>query len=447
MTITKTIKICPARVLVALAAAAAVGACGPSAPPGGVDDDRAPPVHAETPPPPQALDSEPVRPERPVLPDPEPPAQYPLGCARLFDPAEVQVFEVEIEPAHWAAMQDEYFNHAERKKAGLPSENYYPVKRLKHGDRQTTSAQIRLRGNPTYWFKQDKFQFQLSFDETDKKGRFRGLRKIVLDAAHYNTSLMRDRLATSVYHDLGLPSSCVNHARLYINGQYYGAYQNIEKVDKEFLERNFVDPEHNLYKKGKVLKTNRSHDPDTSVTHRWWAATTVAALEEVMDVEQFVTMLAAEAVFPNADGYWSGGWNFYLYDHPQRGLLYLPWDVDLAFDNLPADTHPLTWRKTSDNFNGRPHVELVLADPKWRRVFVEKVGEIRAASPPEVLQARIDAWAAQIEPLVDQDPNKPFTLAQHRAAVQRLRNHVQQRAVYLDGWLHCARQDPDAACP
>ncbi len=433
---------------VALGVAVVVSGCGP-----GQEVPEEPRRVVRTPASPQGAQNGPDLvdvtlggPEEPA--DVPPSGQYPRSCPVLFDSGVVQAFHVELDPADWAAMQEEYFNHAARNAQGLPSENYYPVKRFRHGAQERTGGvHLRLRGNPTSWFKQDKFQFQISFDEVDKKGRYRGLRKLVLDAAHDNTSLMRDRLATSIYHDLGLPSSCVNFARLYVNGEYYGAYQHIEKVDKEFLERNFPNPEGELYKEGQILKTNRSHAPDPSTKDAFWAADGIEALEAVMDVEQFVTMLAVEAAFPNADGFWSGGWNFYLYDDPDRDrLVYLPWDMDLAFDNLPADTDPLRWRK-SDDHNGRPQVELVLNDPKWRRVFVQKVREVRERAQPEVLQARIDYWAEQLAPHLAEDPHRPFTLAQHQAAVARLRRHVEERAAFLDRWLPCAEADPHAVCP
>ena len=39
--------------------------------------------------------------------------------------------------------------------------------------------------------------------------------------------------------DLGVPASCVNNARLVINGEFYGLYANIEFLDEELLERLF----------------------------------------------------------------------------------------------------------------------------------------------------------------------------------------------------------------
>lgn len=345
----------------------------------------------------------------------------PKACAPFFSGDVLRRIDVEIDPAEWTKLVDEYQNFATRAAAGLPEHPYHPLISVTDGEKTSTLGQIRLRGNPHFWVKQNKMQLQISFNETNKDGRFRGLRKLVLDSAHYNASYLRDRLAMSIYRDLGLPAPCENHVRLYVNGQYYGLYGNIEKVDREFLERNFENPKRNLYKAGKELKTNEDENPDISKMTAFWAAQTVPEIDAVTDVDHLLEVLAAEAVFPDADGYWAGGWNFYLYDAKGRGLVYLPWDIDLAFDNLPAEVDPLTWHKTNDNFNGRPHVEVLLADPVTRQKFVDAVAKVRAGIDVGVLQQRIDTWAEQIREAAKDDSRAPWTYTAHRNAVKSLR--------------------------
>jgi hypothetical protein len=53
----------------------------------------------------------------------------------------------------------------------------------------------------------------------------------------------------------GVQYSCVNHARLDVNGEYYGMYANVERVDREYPERHFDDPDGNLWKEGRELTT------------------------------------------------------------------------------------------------------------------------------------------------------------------------------------------------
>jgi hypothetical protein len=387
----------------------------------------------------------------PGVPDAGPivqqPTPKPEACPGLFADTALQTFELELAPAEWEALQKEHTEVEARREAGLELEPYHPVLVFRHANREVRdSAMIRLRGNPVWWSSQEKMQFQLSFNELDSNGRFRGLRKIVLDSGHYNRTYLRDRLAMSIVRDLGLPAPCVNHARLVVNGQFYGLFTHVEKVDREFLERNFHDPDGNLYKKGLELKTNEDELPDTSRADAFWATTDVAELEKLGDLDEWVRVWAVEALLPDADGYWSGGWNFYFYDDPERGFVYVPWDIDLGFDNLPADTDPLTWHKQSDKFNGRPHVEAVLADPKWRKRFVEHLAWARRrAYEPSVLQARLDTWAAQLEQEARADVLAPWSFEEHRRGVRRLRQYVEERARFIDAWLKRQRDEADAA--
>jgi spore coat protein CotH len=347
----------------------------------------------------------------------------------MYDDAALRTFEIEIAAEDWTAMQAEYA-------AAVDPAPYHPIV-FKHMDDVVTNAMIRLRANPLHWASQAKMQFQISFNEIDPERRYAGLRKLVLDSAHYNRSHLRDRLAASIFQDLGLPFSCVNHARLFVNGQYYGLYSNIEKVDHEFLERAFDDHDGLLYKKGQELTTHEDEQPDTSRKDLFWQSTTPDALATLGDVDQMVGMWAVESIVPDGDGYWAGGWNMYLYDHPSRGFLYIPYDFDLAFDSVVSSADPAIWHKENERYNGRPHVEAILADPVWLGRFAMHVADARAAYDPAVLQARIDRWAAQIADAVAVDPNAPFTWDQHVAAVARLRGYVGDRAAFLRAWAAC----------
>jgi hypothetical protein len=374
---------------------------------------------------------------------PPPPKVYPEACREdIYGDGQLQTFEVQISPEAWAALQHEHATGKENDENDLPTESYHPVLSFKHGDRvRQGGTMVRLRGNPNWWSDQDKMQLQFSFNETSPDGRFRGLRKVVLDSAHYNTSMMRERLAFSVMRDLGMPAPCVNHARLVVNGQFYALYSNIEKVDREFLERNFALPDGNLYKKGKEQKTNEDTAPDTARSKAFWDADTAREMNLVGDVDQWIRFWAVDAFFPNADGYWAGGLNYYTYDHPEQGFLFLPWDVDLSFDNLGPTIDPYLWHKQNRNFHGRPHFDAVLETAEGKRKYVEALAWVRKNGwDVKELQGRMDRWAAQIDASAREDVHAPWTYSQHKAMVRRLREHVAARARFMDDWLACQQR-------
>jgi hypothetical protein len=360
------------------------------------------------------------------------------NCATIYQEDQFPTFEIRIDPAEWNALHDEFLNWEERQEAGLDLKPYHPLIEFRQGDQVAADAMIRLRGNPCCSWTDDKMQFQVSFNENDPDGRFLGLRKVLFDAPRYNRSFLRQRVALSFLRDLGLPAPCSNNSRLMVNGEYYGLYENLEKVDREFLERNFPDPDGNLYKKGYELVTNEETG-DVSRQMQFWATFDVAGIEELVDLDQAVLMWASDAIIPNSDGYWSGGGNFYLYDDPTRGkFVFVPWDIDSSFEVLPADTDPFVWIKPIES-TGRPHFEAVMDDPTWRGKFLDALEESLDAYDPAVLQERIDRWAAQIRDAAASDPHKQFTTSSHEQSVSNLRAYIPERADWIRGWIPTQR--------
>jgi hypothetical protein len=356
----------------------------------------------------------------------------PYPCPALYAQDHVPLFAIEIDPAEWRALEAEYRGWREREAAGLPLKPYHPLKAFRYERSIVSTAQIRLKGTPVHGWVGDKMQFQISFNEHDKDGRFLGLRKIVLDGPPNDPSLLRDRVAYSLLRDLGYPAPCANHARLEVNGVFYGVYTNIEKPDREFLERNFDDPSGNLYKEGTELKTNEA-EGDTRRMQELWAAADVASLERLMDLDQAVSEWAAEGVLPNADGFWRGTMNFYLYDHPSRGFVFIPWDWDRAFDRAPVEAIPTFDPAVQERV--QPHLRLVLEDPVWSRRYLDAAARVIERYDPDVLEARVDAWAAQIADAVAAEPHRPFSIETHERAVASLRAYFRARVAFLGGWL------------
>lgn len=370
------------------------------------------------------------------------------GCPLIYAQDRLPTFEIEIAPEEWTALRYEWDHGNELDDAGRPSweiHPYHPLIAFKYDGAVVTDAAIRVRGNPDWWGG-PKMQFQISFNEYDKNRRFRGLRKIVLDAAAQNKSFLRDRLSLWVMRHLwGVPSPCANNARLVVNGEYYGLYTNIEKVDREFLERNFTDPDGNLYKRGDWSKETNESDPDRSDIEAFKATKDLATLETIANLEEFLLEWAGEAVLPDADGAWAGGKNYYMYNDPVGGWTVIPWDMDATFTRLPYDVDPYTWIKPPPRA-GRPQYEIVLADPVWFDKYLDAIEKALAAYDPKTLEALIDEWSEQIREAAETDPNKPFTNDQFHAAVQSTRAYVAERHAFVTAWLACRRTGA-TSCP
>jgi hypothetical protein len=362
---------------------------------------------------------------------------WPERCSDLYPSSSLSTFELEISDDVWAAIQSDCSNW---------SQTYRPVVFSYLGE--SVSAMARLKGN--WSWSCDKLQFIISFNEEDPDGRFHGVRKVVLDAPWYDHSLLHERLAFSLFEERGLPYSCANNARLVINDEYYGLYANVERIDHEYLERHFEEYEGNLYQGGSELKTNEDVY-DTSDIEALNAAHGVDEIAALVDLDQAVAEWSMEAMIPAMDNYWAGvEINYYLYNHPSQGFVYLPYDLDISFGDAAYTDGSLVWpyalysdpiHYEHSGWRKEALVETVLADPWWCSRFVEELELSRAAFVPEELIEKIETWDAQIRAELVADPHKTFSDSQHTAAIAHLQTFVTERAAFVDSWLeqggHC----------
>jgi len=356
--------------------------------------------------------------------EPEPGSDEALwGCADLFEQDRVPEYHLTIEDGEWRALEREF-----RTLDG--SKEYHPVEALTVDGESVGQVAIRLKGNEGYSWVGSKMQFVVSFVEYDEDQRFHGQRHAAFDATWYDHTLLNNRTASRFLRRLGHPAPCANNATLTINGDYYGVYAHMEEPDREFLERNFGDEfaDGNLYKYGYELKNNPG--ADTSRIDRWWSSYALDDMVALGDPDQWVSEWAAEATMPDWDGYWISGHNYFLFDHPELGLQYVPWDLDATFayyDAMSYDPFSIYWDYV-------PHERTVLGEPEFERRFIEYIAEYTALYDAELMEEELVAADAQIRDLLDADPNKSYTLEEHDAAVLRTRAGFYARRDFLEAW-------------
>lgn len=349
--------------------------------------------------------------------DPPPPAGG-GACADVYDPDHLPTFEVDIASDHLEALIEE-------QKAGI--QVFHPAVFRYEGE-EYPDAMVRYRGNKSTCG--DKLQIAIAFHKVNPDGRFHGLRRINLD--HGSCGTIEERLALAFVRDeLGVEASCANNARLVLNGHYYGLYTNIEHIDREFLERNFDDPDGNLYEDAREewKKTNED-DPDTSDMEALNGAADAAAVDALSDLDQAMRMWAGDALLPGCDNYWYFGRNFYVYNHPSRGFLFLPTDYDHAL--------PLGW---CSDWMLMPSEDktaaLVLQDPEWRAKFVDELAAAHARFRPEWFDERIDRWWLQVRESAEADP----FLAGEIDDFSGLKQRIREREALIRAWLEEGAHD------
>jgi hypothetical protein len=205
---------------------------------------------------------------------------------------------------------------------------------VREGDLVYTNVAIRLKGGPGS-FKQfnEKAAFTLNFtkyNELDYKKatgaekvdddlfqRFHGLKKLHLNNSVQDSTYLSEKICRELFNAAGVPAPRAAHAWVEVNGRKMGLYVLIEGINKQFLKRHFTNPDGNLYDGHSGSEVNRTmevNDGDkpgeqsglgrlalaarkSDLTER------LAALEQTLDVDRFLSFAAMEVMTAHWDGY------------------------------------------------------------------------------------------------------------------------------------------------
>jgi spore coat protein CotH len=270
----------------------------------------------------------------------------------LYDPDTVPRFDIEL-PAESVAALD-----------AMP--DVYARGVLKYKDEVVSDIGVRIKGEASQRTLEEKAAFKLKFDEFVDKQSFRGLRRMTFNNMVEDPTFLAERLAYHFFRSVELPAPRCNSALLYVNGQFFGLYANIETEDKTFLRRWFTSDDGNLYEEGQVdfepgneaqfdLETNEEANDRSDLTALIAAVSSAMAAnftETVgvqLDMPHFLKFTAAEGAVNQWDMYGYTVFypnNFRLYRDPtQQKFVMLPWGMDMSMKPFRD--------------SGKPHIELL----------------------------------------------------------------------------------------
>lgn len=249
-----------------------------------------------------------------------------------------------------------------------------------------------------------KQPFKISFDEFVDQ-TLDGLKKINLNNFTNDPSLMHDVVSFKLFRDMGLAAPRTSYTKLWINGEYIGLYEVIENVDKTFLKFQYGGSNNNgnLYKtdrgasvplnwqggesagykkQGLKLTTNESIDDWSNLIHfidlinNYKGSDFKQKLENSFDVHAYLKILAVEKCIRSWDSYWGGGNNFYLYEHPDGKIRWIPWDMNETFQDIKrlSGTSLLTgYLVPTNKFDERPLLSRIFEFEEYRTEYLNNV--------------------------------------------------------------------------
>jgi hypothetical protein len=170
----------------------------------------------------------------------------------------------------------------------------------------------------------------------------------------------------------------------------------------------------------------------------WQAVRTTADLVAIADVDAALAEWAGEAMILNSDGFWIGRQNFFLYDHPTRGWLWVPHDLDATIDWVEGTDPLYPWGGGRSPWDAPwPHYAAVINDNVWRERYVQALRGAYDVFVAAKLPAHLDRFAAQVADAAAADPTRPFSLDEHVEGVESLRVALHEREELIGRWLAC----------
>ena len=160
-----------------------------------------------------------------------------LSPAAFYDGATVQRIDLELGEESLAALRAD-------------PESYVPGVFV-HADTRIEDIGIKLAGgDATFRTLDEKASFRLKLDEYDDGTDYAGLERINLHNMEDDPAQGREVIAYAVWNASGQLAPLANYAEVYVNGESYGVYANVEEIDDAFLARHTPDPSGDLWEAG-----------------------------------------------------------------------------------------------------------------------------------------------------------------------------------------------------
>jgi uncharacterized protein (TIGR03437 family) len=345
----------------------------------------------------------------------------------FLDDSTVQVIDLTMAPADWAALQQNYL-----------LDTYYHATFVWNG----ISENIGVRSHGGGSRSPVKPNLDINFAHYDKTQTFLGLPFVLLKANNEDPSNLREWISMKLFRKMGIPAPREAPAQVFMNGQLLGFYYIVEHLDETFLQRDFgesggylyewqsvgglnydfgnlgTDP--SLYAQFLDLKTSQAapdlqtFDNLVQVINQPASATFtdaafIAALSQYLDPKQFLTYGATEQVLSSSDsliGGQQGMNNFDLYQFQGTTVYYfIPWDKDMTFSDAARDIfYGITIGPTINLLAAR-----LAGIPQYLQVYLNAL--VRAAN----LMGGTGGWADSeitreygvIQAAALDDPNRP----------------------------------------
>ncbi|MCZ4409027.1 CotH kinase family protein [Cryomorphaceae bacterium 1068] len=313
----------------------------------------------------------------------------------FYDINTIQTIELTFEESNWDALLD-------AEKAG--DGDYIMAQSVLINGLEYDSVGVKYKGNSTYNANQVKNPFHIELD-TYKDHEHDGYTDIKLSNVAKDPSFLREVLSYQILRDY-MDAPLSNYANVYVNGDLIGLYSNSESVSKKFVNSRFGSNDNTFIKCNPVdgagpgsnelpdlvylgqdsgdydeayeLKSDFGWEDlinlcDTLENH-------IGDIEEILDVDRALWMLAFDNILVNLDSY-IGGFkqNYYLYRDDNDRFVPVVWDLNESFGTFSMTGSGNLNNTTSkqqmshllhENDEDFPLISQLLSNPSYKKMYL-----------------------------------------------------------------------------
>jgi len=318
-----------------------------------------------------------------------------LFAQNFYDLYTIQTIEITFAQSNWDQLLDD-------EKAG--DDNYIMAESVTLNGETFDSVGVKYKGNSTYNSRQTKNPFHIELD-TYKDQDYEGYTDIKLSNAANDPSFLREVLSYHIIRQY-MDSPLSNYANVYVNGTLIGLYSNSEAISKKFLKSRFGSKNNTFikcnppdgagigttdlpnliylgqdssdYYNAYELKSDAGWQELINLTDT--LANFASSIENIIDVDRALWMLALDNVLVNLDSYIGQfSQNYYLYKDNSGQFIPIIWDLNESFGRF-SQTGTTNLNSTyskqimshllHNNDNTFPLVQKLLSTPTYKRMYL-----------------------------------------------------------------------------
>jgi spore coat protein H len=313
---------------------------------------------------------------------------------------------------------------------------YAEVTMKEEGGKVYRKVAVKLKGAAGSFQGPDgKPGLTLNFDKFKGAERYHGQKKFHLNNCVQDGTFLMEKIGGEIARKCGVPASRCTHAFVHWQGRDLGLYVVKEGFTKDFLAKFFSDVTGDLYDGGFVRDIDENSEKDQgdpqnienikqllAACREQDGAKRWAAIENIVNIEAYISFTAVESIFAHWDGYNFNRNNYRFYQDPksQKFVFFLH-----GMDQIFGDANAAAVRDTGSMVG-----HAIFSNPAWRAKYRDRVELIyEKVLKPIDWPARVTEIGQEVKAALEK--KNPQWAKDYDGRIREARDRVEQRIAMI----------------